>query len=66
MSILEQAQKKVDEFNNNELSVLSVDDWPAITPLETSLPPVEPFNYKLLPVGLWEPISTGSFRPFLD
>jgi len=52
MSILEQAQKKVDEFNNNELSVLSVDDWPAITPLETSLPPVEPFNYKLLPVGL--------------
>ena len=26
--------------------------WPEITPLDTSLPPVEPFNYKLLPDGL--------------
>ena len=28
------------------------DSWPTITPLSTTLPPVEPFNYDLLPDGL--------------
>ena len=39
-------------LSSNDVSVLSVDDWPVVTPLDTSLPPVEPFNYKLLPDGL--------------
>jgi len=34
---------------NNEIAT---EQWPTITPLNTSLPPVEPFNYKLLPDGL--------------
>lgn len=52
MSLLEQAQKNIDEFNDNDVSVLSVGGWPTITLLDTRLPPVEPFNYKLLPGGL--------------
>ena len=42
----------VKEQINSDLSVNDI--WPAITPLNTNLPPVEPFNYKLLPDGLSE------------
>lgn len=50
-AFLDQAAQELG-LSSNDVSVLSVDDWPVVTPLDISLPPVEPFNYKLLPDGL--------------
>ncbi len=50
---LEQVKKLINSAQAiSDVSVLSVDEWPTITPLDASLPPVEQFNYKLLPDGL--------------
>ncbi|HIA01199.1 MAG TPA: DUF3987 domain-containing protein, partial [Myxococcales bacterium] len=42
----------LEERADSDLANHSLAKWPAITPLTTTLRPVEPFNYELLPDGL--------------